>query len=186
MFFSEIKRQDLDKDTVFIIYGDHESKLGRKNLNLLYNYDVMTEDIKDETDPTYVNLEDYNYDLIKNTPLIIWTSDMELRKEITDVMGMWDVLPTVANMFGLEYNYALGNDIFSNNEKIVVFPNGDVLTNNVFYSNLKDEYIILKDEAIESSYIERIKDYADVRLEISKAIIVHNVIENEGEYIERK
>ena len=185
-FFSEIKRQDLDKDTVFIIYGDHESKLGRKNLNLLYNYDVMTEDIKDETDPTYVNLEDYNYDLIKNTPLIIWTSDMELRKEITDVMGMWDVLPTVANMFGLEYNYALGNDIFSNNEKIVVFPNGDVLTNNVFYSNLKDEYIILKDEAIESSYIERIKDYADVRLEISKAIIVHNVIENEGEYIERK
>ena len=186
LFFEEIKEAGLDKDTVFIIYGDHESKLGRKNLNLLYNYDVMTESIKDESDPTYVHLEDYYYDLIKNTPLIIWTSDMELKSKITDVMGMWDVLPTVANMFGFEYNYALGSDVFSDNERIVVFPNGDILTNKVFYSNLNDEYVILTNEAIQSDYIERLKEYADVRLEVSKSIIVHNMIENESENIERK
>lgn len=185
-FFEEIKEAGLDKDTVFIIYGDHESKLGKKNLNLLYNYDVYTEELKDEDDPTYVNVEDYYYELLKNTPFIIWTGDNELKQEVTDVMGMWDVLPTVSNMFGFDYTYALGNDIFSNKEKIVVFPNGNVLTNKVFYSNLNDEYVSLTNEAIDADYIERIKEYADVRLEVSKSIIVHNMIENEGENIEKK
>lgn len=184
-FFEEIVQNGLDENTVFIIYGDHESKLGRKNLNLLYNYDVETEEIKDVNDPTYVNLEGDRYDLIKNTPLIIWTSDKSLQKEITDVMGMWDVLPTVSNMFGLEYKYALGNDIFSKNEKIVVFPNGNILTNNIFYNNLNDSYVAFNDNPIESSYVERLKEYAEVRLDVSKAIIVHDLIRLESSNIER-
>lgn len=184
-FFEEIVQNGLDENTVFIIYGDHESKLGRKNLNLLYNYDVETEGIKDINDPTYVNLEGDRYDLIKNTPLIIWTSDKSLQKEITDVMGMWDVLPTVSNMFGLEYKYALGNDIFSKNEKIVVFPNGNILTNNIFYNNLNDSYVAFNDNPIESSYVERLKEYAEVRLDVSKAIIVHDLIRLESSNIER-
>ncbi len=185
-FFEEVVTSGVAEDTVFIIYGDHESKLGKKNLNLLYNYDVMTEDIKDEDDPTYVNLDDYRYELLKNTPLIIWTSDKKLQSEITDVMGMWDVLPTVANMFNLRTpTYALGSDVFSNNERIVVFPNGNVITNKVFYSNLKDEYVAFGEEAIEASYIDRIKEYADIRLEVSKAIIVHDLIKNESENMER-
>lgn len=185
-FFEEIKREGLDKDTVFVIYGDHESKLGRKNLELLYNYDVMTGDLKNENDPTIVDLEGYYYDLLKNTPLIIWSSDLDIKREVKDVMGMWDVLPTIANMFGLEYNYALGNDVFSNNEKIVVFPNGNILSNKVFYSNLQDEYITLTNEAIDVNYINKLKEYADLRLEVSKSIIVHDMIKNEGMYIERK
>ena len=92
---------------------------------------------------------------------------------------MWDVLPTVANMFGLDYTYALGNDIFSDNEKIVVFPNGNVLTNKLYYSNLNDEYIPFTEEPIDASYITNLKDYADTRLEVSKAIIVHNLIDLE-------
>lgn len=184
-FFEEIVQNGLDENTVFIIYGDHESKLGRKNLNLLYNYDVETEGIKDINDPTYVNLEGDRYDLIKNTPLIIWTSDKSLQKEITDVMGMWDVLPTVSNMFGLEYKYALGNDIFSKNEKVVVFPNGNILTNNIFYNNLNDSYVAFNDNPIESSYVERLKEYAEVRLDVSKAIIVHDLIRLESSNVER-
>lgn len=185
-FFEYLKESNLVEDTVFIIYGDHESKLGQKNLNLLYNYDVMTEGIKDEDDPTYVDLDSYKYELLKNTPFIIWTSDNKLQGEIEDVMGMWDVLPTVANMFNLKKpSYALGNDIFSNNEKIVVFPNGNVLTNRVFYSNLKDEYITLGDEVLNASYIERLKNYADVRLEVSKSIIIHDLINRESSNMER-
>ena len=184
-FFDDILKNGLDENTVFIIYGDHESKLGRKNLNLLYNYDVYTGELKSEDDPTYVNIDNYQYELLKNTPLIVWTSDKSLQREIKDVMGMWDVLPTVANMFGLDYTYALGNDIFSDNEKIVVFPNGNVLTNKVFYSNLKEEYISFTDEPIEASYIEDLKRFADERLEVSKAIIVHNMLETESDNLER-
>ncbi len=184
-FFKMVLENNLDENTVFIIYGDHESKLGKKQFNLLYNYDASIDGIKDKNDPTYVSLDSYKYDLLKNTPLIIWTSDKKLKKEITDVMGMWDVFPTVANMFNLDYNYALGNDIFSNSEKIVVFPNGNVLTNKVYYSNLNDEYILLTEEPIDTGYIDRIKEYAETRLEVSKSIIVHDLIDKQGDLLER-
>lgn len=179
-FFDMIMENNLDEDTVFIIYGDHEAKLGKSQFNLLYNYDPNTDSVKDETDPTYIPMGTYEYELLKNTPFIIWTSDKSLSGEITDVMGMYDVLPTVANMFGFEANYALGNDIFSNNEKIVIFPNGNFLTNKVFYNNLKDEYVLLSNEPIESDYIEKYKQYTEARLDVSKALITHDLIEKVG------
>lgn len=184
-FFESVIENKIDKDTVFILYGDHESKLGKKNLNLLYNYDIETESIKSEDDPTYISLDNYQYELLKNTPLIIWTSDSKLKREIKDVMGMWDVLPTISNMFNLSYNYALGNDIFSSNEKIVVFPNGDIITNKVYYNNLKDEYISVNGEPISNDYILSIKEYADKRLEVSKGIIVYDLINKERENLKK-
>ena len=183
-FFQMVMENNLDENTVFIIYGDHESKLGRSQFNLLYNYDPNTDDVKDETDPTYIPMGTYEYEMLKNTPLIIWTSDKELTEEITDVMGMYDVLPTVANMFGFEVHYALGNDIFSNNEKIVIFPNGNFLTNKVFYNNLKDEYVLLTNEPIESDYIEKYKKYTEERLDVSKALITHDLIEKVGNVLD--
>ncbi len=184
-FFTELDNAGILDDTVIILYGDHESKLGKKNLNLLYNYDVTTGELKDKEDPTYVEFDYYKYELIKNTPLIIWTKDGSMQSEISDVMGMWDVMPTVANMFGFDYKYALGHDIFSNNEKIVVFPNGNILTNKVYYNNLKEEYILLTNEPIDTTYIDRIKEYANTRLEVSKSIIVHDLIEKEEDNLER-
>ena len=93
-------------------------------------------------------------------------------------MGMYDVLPTVANMFGFEVNYALGQDIFSKSEKIVIFPNGNFLTNKVYYNNLKDEYLLLTNEPIETDYIEKYKLYSEARLDVSKALITHDLIKN--------
>ena len=123
--------------------------------------------------------------MLKNTPLIILSSDGIISSEVKDVVGMWDVYPTVSNMFNLSYRYPLGNDIFSNNSKIVVFPNGDIITNKVFYNNLRDEYVSLTSEPINSEYILEIKEYASVRLDVSKGIIVHNLIKNEEERIKR-
>lgn len=82
-------------------------------------------------------------------------------------MGMYDVLPTIANMFGFDEKYSLGNDIFSNNEKIVVFPNGNVLTDIIYYSEFNDEYITFTNEPIDSNYIDKLKDYAAEVLEVS-------------------
>ena len=184
-FFNSIELDSSFDNTVFIIYGDHEAKLGKKQFNLLYNYDPYTDEIKSEDDPTYISLDNYGYDLLKNTPLIIWTKDKSLQREITNVMGMYDVLPTISNMFGLNYKYALGNDIFSSNEKIVIFPNGNFLTNKVYYNNLKDEYVSFGNQLIESDYIEKYKEYTSKRLEISNGIIVHDLIKKEGEKDEK-
>ena len=50
---------------------------------------------------------------------------------------------------------------------------------------MKDEYITFGDEVLNASYIERLKNYADVRLEVSKSIIIHDLINRESSNMER-
>ena len=182
-FFQLLKDNDLLENTVIILYGDHEARLAKKQFDILYNYDPVTQDIKSSDDPTYVSLDNYNYDLLKNTPLIMWNVDKKYRRTVSNAMGMYDILPTLANMFGFKDKYGLGHDIFSNNEKIVVFPNGNVLTDKVYYSNLNDEYVTLSDEPIDSDYISRIKEHANKILDVSNGIVLHDLIKNEGDKI---
>ena len=182
-FFEDVENGSFADDTVFILYGDHEARLAKSQFDLLYNYDPKTDGRIPEDDENYYSLDNYKYDLLKNTPLIIWTKDKKFQKEITDVMGMYDILPTVANMFGFEAKYALGHDIFSDNEKIVVFPNGNVLTNKVYYSNLNNNYVVLTDETIDEDYITRISSTAEKILDVSNGIITHDLIKKEADKI---
>jgi hypothetical protein len=96
---------------------------------------------------------------------------------------MYDVLPTLANMFGFTEKYSLGHDIFSNNEKIVVFPNGNVITDKIYYSDLNDEYVSFTEEPIEVDYIDKLKEYSNKILDVSNGIIVHDLIKREEEKI---
>ena len=160
-FIEELREAGILENTIIIIYGDHEARLSKKEFIRLYNYDPQTDSIKDSEDPTYVSMDNYNYDLLKNTPFIIWSDEKKYNKVISSTMGMYDVLPTIANMFGFKEKFALGKDIFSKEEKIVVFPNGNILTDKVYYSNLNDEYVTLSNTPIDRDYIERLKSYAN-------------------------
>ena len=166
-------------NTVVVLYGDHESRIAKNEFNNLYNYNSLTEEYLSEDDETYVNLENYRFELLKNTPLIIYSKNSEYIGKYSDVMGMYDLLPTLSNMFNFKYKYAVGNDIFSNNEKIVVFPNGNFLTNKVYYNSLKGDYISTSDEPIDENYIERLKKYSERRLNISNNIIFYDLIKKE-------
>ncbi len=181
--FKLLKENDLFENTIFILYGDHEARIPKKGFDLLYNYDPETNSIKSRDSEDYINVYGYNYDLLKNTPLIIWSGEEKFEKKVENVMGMYDVLPTMANLFGFSEKYSLGHDIFSKDEKIVVFPNGNVLTDKVYYSDLNDEYISFTDEPIESDYIERLKEYANKVLDVSNGIIVHDLIKRESDKI---
>ena len=182
-FIDALENDGLLENTILVIYGDHEARLSRKDFNLLYNYDPVNNDIISEEDEEYFDVYGYNYDLLKNTPFIIYSSDTKFNKEITKVMGMYDVLPSIANMFGFKEKYSLGHDIFSDNEGIVVFPNGNVLTDSVYYSDLNDEYITFTENPIDIDYINNLKEYADNILDVSNGIIVHDLIKRESDRI---
>ncbi len=180
-FIDDMDENGLLDNTVIVIYGDHDAKISRKQFDLLYNYDPLTNSLIDAEDPSYINLDNYGYDLLKNTPFIIWAKDKKFKVEVKNVMGMYDILPTISNMFGFDTTYELGHDIFSKNEKVVIFPNGNFLTNKVFYNYFRDDYVALTDEPIESDYIERLKEYTGIRLEVSNNIIVYDLIAKESQ-----
>lgn len=187
--FKYINESDYFNNTLFVLYGDHDVKLPRSEIEYLYNYDYKTGELKDEDDPTYRQYDYYDHELNKNTPLIFWTKNRELKNifsgEVDYVMGMYDVFPTLANMLGIKNDYMLGHDIFNTKyDNVVVFPNGNFTTNLIYYNNSTGQSKIIKDGAeISSDYINDLIEKTENILDVSNGIIVHNLIENEGKKV---
>lgn len=179
--------EDLDKeglldDTVLVIYGDHDNKLKKSEYNKFFNYDPETESLLDKDDPNYVDIDYYFYELNRKVPFIIWSKDKKLEKEVSKVMGMIDVQPTLGNMFGFKNKYALGNDIFSVDENVVVFPSGNWLTDKMYYSQSRGEgKLINSEETVSVDYINKYNEYSEKLISISDDIIVYDMIKKTEE-----
>jgi len=180
-FLTYIKESDYFNNTVFVFYGDHDAKLSYKDMNYLYNYDYLTGKLKNENHADYIEYDSYDHVLNKKTPLIMWTKNKTLAKklkgEVTTTMGMYDVAPTLYNMLDIDNKYVLGHDIFNiKNNNIVVFPNGNYLTDKVYYNNSTGEYKILKEGVIlDNEYITSKIEYTDALLEVNNAIITYDL-----------
>lgn len=140
----ELDEQGLLDNTVIVIYGDHDAKVKEEEYEYYYNYNPFTQEVLSDDDDGYIPVDDFYYNINRKVPFIIWSKDGGYEpKEITQVMGMYDVQPTLGNMLGFENKYALGHDIFSigdDEENIVIFPNGNFLTDTIYYNSQKEKY----------------------------------------------
>lgn len=175
-FIQELDRYGLLDNAVVVIYGDHDARLSKSDYSKLYNYDPKTDSTISKDDPNYKAIDYYTYELNRKIPFIIWTKDGKYHKEVSQVMGMYDVLPTLGNMVGIKSPYSLGHDMFSVMENIVVFPNGNWLTNKVYYNSQKEEYSQLIQEPLAIDYITSNTAYAEQLVEISNDIIKYDYI----------
>lgn len=198
-FVDYVEKSSHYENTVFVFYGDHDARLDKSEYQYYFNYDVKTGELYKEGDPEYVTYDSFAHEVNKRTPLVIWTKNPKIAKKIkstnNNVMGMYDILPTLGNMMNFDYKYALGHDIYdikSNN--VVIFPNGNFVTNKVYYSNASGNYMILANDnkktkgknnslVISEDYISNLKKYTEERLNVSNDIIVHDLIEKEAENI---
>ena len=178
-----LETEGLLEDTVIMLYGDHDARLPKADYVRFYNYDYTTDDLLPEDDPDYVIFGSYEYELNRSTPFIIWTGEekidgVSMNEEITTVMGMYDVLPTIGNMLGIYNKYALGSDMFSleGDDNIVVFPTGNWLTNKVYYNAQKVETYMIGDSILPENYIQDMNSYAEELLNVSNNIIVYNLL----------
>ena len=149
-FIEELDAEGLLEDTVIVLYGDHDAKIKEEFYEIYYNYNPFTDEVLDEDDEGYIPVDEYAYNINRKVPFIIWTKDQEEYEpvEITTVMGMYDCLPTLGNMFGFESEYALGHDVLSleeDEENTVVFSNGNFITNTIYYNSQQDEYFDITD-----------------------------------------
>lgn len=185
---NDLDNEGLLENTVIVIYGDHDAKLKKSEYLWYYNYDPNTGELLDKEDPNYHEIDYFEYELNRKVPFIIWTKnskdDKLLNKEVKEVAGMYDVLPTLGNMIGIKSKYALGQDLFSlkdNEENIVVFPDGNWLTNKMYYNQSSEEGKMLNnEETISSDYILKNTELANKYISISNGIIVYDLIKKEG------
>ena len=179
-FIDELDSEGLLDNTIIVLYGDHDARLPRADYNKLYNYNMETHEFLSEDDPKYKEYDSFQYEIGRRVPFIIWSKDMEgtkLNQEVTNVMGMYDVMPTLGNMLGFNNKYALGHDIFNiKDNNIVVFPNGNWVTNKMYYNSQKEAYLSLSDEPITEEEITKNSEYANKLLDVSNDIIVFDLL----------
>ncbi|MGN0993085.1 MAG: LTA synthase family protein [Bacilli bacterium] len=182
LLVSELEKAGILSDTIIVIYGDHDARISTSLWNKFYNYDYKTNDILDEDNPNYKELDYYWQELNRRVPLIIWSNDEEFQSEygqtISTAMGMYDVAPTLGNMLGVYNKYALGSDIMNKKDNLVAFPNGNFVTNYVYYNDNKEEYKLLKNVPLSDDYITKNKEKTKKIIDVSNDIIVYNYFEN--------
>lgn len=175
-FILELDEAGLLENTVIVIYGDHDARIGEEYYNYFYNYDPYTDTVLNSNDEGYILYNEYTYELDRKVPLIIWTKDKEYNMEIDTPMGMIDVMPTLGNMFNFYSKYQMGYDIFSVKDNMVVFSDGSYLTDKIYYNAQKEEQFPISATAINEEYITKRSEYADKLIEISNYIITYDLI----------
>ena len=143
-------------DTVLVLFGDHHP------LNMEYKY-------LNDASPID-RLKDFNIDRL---PFIIYNSKVE-PMVISKTASTFDILPTLANLFDLDYDprYYVGKDLFSNEETVVIFANGSWITDKVMYFSSSGEY--KKSQEVDDDYISKINQKVSNYFLASEQTLVHD------------
>ena len=112
---------------------------------------------------------------INHNKLIIYNSKLKDTK-ITKVASSSDVLPTVYNLFGIDYDSRLftGSDILSTKEGLVIFEDRSWISDKAIYNSSKNTYTS-KDTEVNRDYIDNINALVNNKIAYSKEVINKNI-----------
>ncbi len=113
-----------------------------------------------------------NFELYKST-LILWSASMKEPVEVNKYCSALDIVPTLANLFGLEYDSRLymGKDILSDSEGLVIFKNKSFITDKIMYDSRTKKITYLTDEEVTEDYVAAMRQIVKNRFAVSKDII---------------
>lgn len=147
LLLEKLTANNLIDNTIIVVYTDH------------YLYTLNDETILDKYKNTSNNL-------INKTPFFIWNNGKD-KKTVKEVTSQLNILPTVLNLFGINYNpnYYIGSDVLGSDYKGLVFfsdyswydgniyVDGGVVTNNkkvkasvLEAKNSSIHYLIMKND----------------------------------------
>ncbi len=148
------------KDTVIALVGDHYP--------YTLSIDEMNEAATYEKDDTIE---------VNRSNFILWNSEMKEPIIIDKVGSQIDVLPTILNLFGIDYDSRLivGKDILSDYEGLAIFSNRSWTTDYGSYDSSTKTFTLkegreLKGETVDD-YVKRINNRVANSFSISKLII---------------
>lgn len=164
---SELDKAGLLETTVIVLSGDHYPySLAKESIDELAGHEV-----------------EENFELYKST-LILWSGSMEEPVVIDKPCSSIDIMPTLCNLFGIEYDSRLyiGKDILSDSDPIVVFSNRSFITDKVMYNTKTKETIMLTDEELPEKYVSNMQKVVTNMFKISAAIVENNYYSYIEEY----
>lgn len=176
-FIEGMDKEGLLDNAVIVLYGDHHAKISKSDYEMVYNYDETTDTYLTEEDEGFQAINKTFKKKLNRTPFIIWTKDKVINETKSIPIGMVDAMPTLENMLGVYSPFHLGDDIMNLETNKVIFPNGDWIDENYFYSSDSSDLYSLETEEIVEEIPELYDSYIiDNKIETSNNIIQSDLI----------
>ena len=144
------------EDTVIVISGDH------------YPYGLTLDEINElstfERDDKFEKFR---------MPFLIWSGSMKGPIKVEKIGSSLDVLPTVLNLFGEEFDSRLlmGRDILSDSDPIVIFSDRSFITDKGRYNSLTEQFTPNEGVTIEEGYVDKINTIIYKKYQMSRLIL---------------
>jgi phosphoglycerol transferase MdoB-like AlkP superfamily enzyme len=115
---------------------------------------------------------DPNFEIFRNN-FILWNAGMKENIIIEEPCSSMDIIPTLSNLFGLEYDSRLlmGQDILSDAPPLVFLSNRSFITDKVMYNSETGDTIYLTDEKLPEDYISNLNKIIKNKFSVSKSIL---------------
>ena len=154
-----LEKKGILDDTVIVMYGDH------------YPYGLSTDTINTVLD--YDTNVDYENERV---PFVIYNTDID-SKEFDSYTSYINILPTVANLFDLDYDPRLymGNDLLSKDyESIVIFADGSWKNEYAYYNASRSSIEYYTDKTYTIEELQNINNKIDLKIKMSSLAIKNN------------
>ena len=163
--------------TLIVAVADHIPYTAVEAVGELRGTNYGTSEDARSCNERYLDTEVY-----RNT-LIMWTGSMEEKVVVDKVCTQVDILPTVSNLLGLEYDSRMlpGSDILSRGDGLVIFYSKSWRSDNGYYNSFTQEFTLndglkLSDEAVEN-YVEVMNKVVDCKRNMTTMILATDFYE---------
>ena len=154
-----LEERDILDDTVIVLFADHYPySIDSDKLNVALDYDLNVDNNADRT------------------PLIIYNSELE-KQEVDSYTSYIDILPTVANLFNLDYDSRLymGTDALDiKHEDMVIFIDGSWKNQDAYYNASTSKIHYYTQKTYSQEEILAINTKVRLKLEMSSLTIKKN------------
>lgn len=126
-----------------------------------------------------INEKNINFDVYKSA-LIMWSASMEEPVQVDKVVGQVDILPTLSNLLGLEYDSRMldGADALSDSEGLVVFSSRCWKSDRGFYSRFTGEFTpaagVTMTAEEQENYVSAMKKLVGYKLDSTAKVVENN------------
>ncbi len=115
---------------------------------------------------------DPDFEIYKNH-FILWSEGMKENVEIDKPCSSLDILPTLSNLFGLDYDSRLlmGQDILSDASPLVILSNRSFITDKIKYNAENGKVTKLTDEKLPKDYVSNLNKVVKNKFAVSDSIL---------------
>lgn len=157
-----LEEKGILENTAIVLSGDH------------YPYGLEWEGL-DAINEVAGHTVERNFELYKTT-LIMWSGDMEQPVTIDKPCSSLDILPTVSNLMGVDFDSRLlmGTDILSDSPRLVIFSNRSWITDSGRYDSTTGTFTPNEGVTVSDDYARSIMKVVNNKFDYSKKILENN------------